>query len=179
MKANVKKQTMQKVVVQTISAKLQSVKLIVNGRYKTIREVATAIGVNMPQRTGFVFLDRNKTIALCCAQIGGKTKWLNTLSADEKTFIEKDTHDKTPSIFQKRVCGSPNYSVNMRRLLFVKENGYYRYVGIFRVATFDFDAQQVVMKRDPVNITLKVKVTTRKTVTVITEESSMEVEVNI
>lgn len=177
--ANVKKQTLQKVAVVRQSATMTSVKLIVNGRYKTIREVAAAIGVKMPPQRGFMFLDMKKNVALCFAQIGGNTKWVNWLSPDEKTFIEQDTHDLTSSDFQKRVIGNPNYNVNMRRLLFVKENGYYRYVGVFRVAAFDFDARQVTMKKDDI-IQLKVKVKTRKTVTVITEEeTSIAIEANI
>jgi phosphoribosyl-dephospho-CoA transferase len=44
-KANEKKQTMQKVIVEKYSATLQSVTLFANGRYKTIREVAATIGV--------------------------------------------------------------------------------------------------------------------------------------
>ena len=177
-KANEKKVTMQKVIVQKYSATLQSVTLFVNGRYKTIREVAAAIGVKMPPRKGFAFLDQNNTIALYCAQIGGNTKWENWISEDETTFFEKCKKAETPTIFQKRVCASQYYNVNTRRLLFVKENGYYRYIGVFRVAAFDFEARHVVMKKD-FGAQLQIKVTTRKTVTVITEKKSIEIETNI
>ena len=176
-KSNVKKQTFQKVIVSNISATLLSVKLIANRRYRTIREIAKAIGVNMPPRKGFAFLDKNNTIALYCVQIGGNTKWNNTLNSDEKTLIENNTGDKTPAMFQKRVCNSYYYNVNTRRLLFVKENGYYRYVGVFRVAAFDFEAMNVVMNKD-FGAQLKFKVTTRKTVTIITEETSIDIEIN-
>ena len=168
---------MQKAIVQKYSTTLHRVTLIVNGRYRTIREVAAAIGVNMPPRKGFVFLGQNNTIALCCVQIEGKTKWENELSADEVTLIERNTGDKTPAMFQKRVCGNHNYSVNTLRLIFVKEKGFYRYIGVFRVAAFDFDAKHVVMKKD-YGAQLKVKVATRKTVTIVTEETSIEIDAN-
>ena len=177
-KSNEKKQTMQHVIVNNISATLQSVTLIINGHYRTIREVAAAIGVVMPPRKGFAFLDQNKTIALYCVQIGGKTKWENSLSSDGATLIEKCKEKETLDMFQKRISVSHYYDTNTRRFLFVKENGYYRYVGVFRVAAIDYDARHVVMKRD-FGAQLKIKVTTRKTVTVVTEEKSIEIETNI
>ena len=59
-----------------------------------------------------------------------------------------------------------------------KKKGCYRYVGVFRVSAFNFDEMYVVMKKDS-STQVKVKVTTRRLVTVITEETSVEVEVNL
>ena len=55
-------------------------------------------------------------------------------------------------------------------------NGYFRYAGMYRVAAIDFDNKTVVMKKDP-EIEVKFKVTTRKTVTVINEETSIEISI--
>lgn len=171
-----KKEVLQKVVEQKISATMKSVKLIVNGRYRTIKEVAAAIGVSMPQRKSFLFLDKRKTVALCCIYAKGNVKWDNVFEDNGCTLKETNKAEKSLVTFYKRTCCSPNYSVFMRRLLFVYENGYFRYAGMYRVAAIDFDNKTVVMKKDP-EIEVKFKVTTRKTVTVINEETSIEISI--
>ena len=157
----------QKVVVQTTSSSSLTFKLFVGGTYRTVNDVAKACGAYVPTRRGYGHLD--DTHAVWCIHLDDESPWNNKMNPTGDTIIEKKRKEETPAVFQNRVFKGKPYDVNILRLCFVKEKGGYRFVGVYRMAAFDFDNSQVVFKKEPTPVVL-VKSTIRKRVTVEIEE---------
>ncbi len=163
----------EKIVLQKLSSRAYSFKLLEEGRYLRVRDVAAACGVKIPPRRAFGYI--NKNIAVICIHLDEATHWKNELNAAKDIIREKKLKGESPEQFQKRVCGNPCYDVSLSRLFFVKEKQGYKFVGVFRVTQFDFENRQVVFKKvyEP---KLTVKTHVRKTITI---EIENELEVNI
>lgn len=155
-----------KIVVKRISASITSVLFLIGGRYKSIKAVGKACGVNVPIRRGFAFIDEGH--ALYFAKLVDKTIWNNSMNSVEDTIIEKKVKPESLLEFQKRVCGSPYYDANLLRFCFVKDSVSYKFTGVFRLASIDFENRQVVFKKvlfsNKVNITVQQTITARITI---------------
>lgn len=155
-----------KIVVKRISASITSVSFLIGGKYRSIKAVGKACGVNVPIRRGFAFIDEGH--ALCFAKLVDMTMWNNYMSPNRDTIIEKKAKAESLYEFQKRVCGSPYYDANLLRFCFVKENVGYQFAGVFRLASIDFENRQVVFKKvlssNEVNLTVQQTVTARITI---------------
>ena len=158
--------TFTKIVVKRISASITSVSFLIGGKYKSIKAVGKACGVNVPIRRGFAFIDDGH--ALCFVKLVDMTVWNNYMNPDRDTIIEKKAKPESLEEFQKRVCGSPYYDANLLRFCFVKDSFGYQFAGVFRLASIDFENRQVVFKKvlfsNVVNITVQQTNTARITI---------------
>lgn len=174
MKTTIKTKKVKK-VSQSKSAQMQmTFKYCVNKTYRTISDVAKACGVKMPARRGFCFLEPET--ALWCIQLSGNTLWDNRISIDGSTLTERRIKDISPASFQKRIRKGKTYDVDVRRICFAKENGRYRFVGVFRISQIDYNTMTATFKRETCSLPLQVKIAVRKKVTIIVEEET-EVEI--
>lgn len=143
-----------------------------NKTYKSIKSIANEFGVKMPPRKGFVFLKGNE-LALWCIHFDSNPGWLNQLDSTGEFISEKKLPGEISEQFQKRIRKDHVYDAGLIRICFAKENGVYRFVGVFKLSKVDLDNQTCVFRRlqDP---QIMVSVTRRKKVTVIIEEETTE-----
>ena len=161
-----------KIDVKRISASITSVSFLIDGRYKSIKAVGKACGVNVPIRKGFAFIDEGH--ALYFAKLVDMTMWSNQMNAAGDTITEKKVKPESLLEFKKRVCGSPYYDASLLRFCFVKDSIGYQFAGVFRLASIDFENRQVVFKKilysSTVNITVQqtttAKITIKETITI-------------
>ncbi len=160
-----------KIIVKRISASITSVSFLIGGRYRSIKSVGKACGINVPIRRGFAFIDESH--ALYFPKLVDMTMWENHMNDAGDTITEKKLKPESLDEFQKRVCGSPYYDPNLLRFCFIKDSVSYQFAGVFRLAAIDFLNRQVVFKKvlysNVVNITVQrtitAKITIKETIT--------------
>ena len=161
----------QKTVVTTITPAT----IHINQTFRLIRDIANAFGAYIPPRKCFGFKLRNgiKTnIAVWCPSYDAGTPWTNILTNGGKTLIEKKRTALSLSDFQKQIRKMPNYDVNILRMVFLKVNKMFYFVGFFQVDVIDFTNRTVSFKKVDVpafSVTIK-----KKTVHVTVEEETIE-----
>ncbi len=147
----------------------------INQVFRLIRDIANAFGAYIPPRKGFGFMVRNglKTnIAVWCPSYDAGTPWTNILTNGGKTLIEKKNTNLSLSDFQKHIQKDPNYDVNIKRMVFLKVNKKFYFIGFFQVDVIDFTNRTVSFKKVDVpafSVTIK-----KKTVHVTVEEETIE-----
>ena len=155
-----------KLIVKKISASITSVSFLIGGRYKSIKAVGKACGINVPIRRGFAFIDEGH--ALVFVKLVDMTKWNNHMNDAGDTITEKKVKPESLEEFQKRVCGSPYYDPNLLRFCFIKDSVGFQFAGVFRLTSIDFLNRQVVFKKvlysNEVNITVQQTITAKITI---------------
>lgn len=155
--------------------------LQINKTYPRIFKVAQAFNAKIQPRRGFGYLEPNvsqQQTAIWCLHLDTNPYWSNELSNDESMIIERKKDKETPTEFQKRVTGSRHYRAEVIRITFVKDNpkSNYRFVGVFKLAQFDFERQAAVFRRLHIP-KLTVSIQRRKTVEVVIEEEIISITI--
>lgn len=156
-------------------ATITPAKIRINQKFTLIRDVAARFGASIPPRKCFGFLVRNgkKTnIAVWCPSYDPGTPWTNILTDYGRTLIEKKRTTLSLSDFQKSIRKEPNYDVNILRMVFLKVNKKFHFIGFFQVDVIDFTNRTVTFKKvDVPTFIVEVK---RKRITVTVEEETIE-----
>lgn len=150
-------------------------KIHINQTYTRIKDIAARFGAYIPPRRCFGFITRNgkKTdIAIWCPSYDPGTPWSNVLTNHGKTLIERRRIALSLSDFQKSIRKEPNYDVNILRMVFLKVNKKFYFIGFFQVDIIDFTNRTVTFKKVDVSaFTVTIK---SKRVTVTVEEETIE-----
>jgi hypothetical protein len=159
-----------KTVATIIPAKIR-----INQTFTLIKQIKARFGASIPPRKCFGFMVRNgiKTnIAVWCPSYDPGTPWTNILTNGGRTLIEKKRTTLSFSDFQKLIRKEPNYDVNILRMVFLKVNKKYHFIGFFQVDVIDFTMRTVTFKK--VDVPTFVVAFKRKKITVTVEEETVE-----
>ena len=160
---------------KTVVATITPATIHINQTFRLIRDIKNAFGANIPPRKCFGFMVRNgiKTnTAVWCPSYAPGIPWTNILTNGGRTLIEKKKLALSLSDFQKLIRKEPNYDVNILRMVFLKVNKKFYFIGFFQVDVIDFTNRTVSFKKVDVpafSVTIK-----KKTVHVTVEEETIE-----
>ena len=156
-------------------ATITPAKIRINQTFTLIKEIKAQFGASIPPRRCFGFIERKgkKTnIAIWCPSYDPGTPWSNILTNQGETLIERRRATLSLSEFQKRIRKDSNYDVNILRMVFLRVNKKFHFIGFFQVDMIDFTKRTVTFKKVEVpTFIVEVK---RKNITVIVEEEAVE-----
>ena len=123
---------------------MSTLSFLVGHKYKLVREVGGALGVKFSLRKGWYQSEVNgRKIGISCIVPQNKD-WKNDIVGDtlEETCLKLISLAK----YQKHVQGS-GYDVDRVRLVFLKQNGEYEFIGVYAVSAIDFVQRKVIFRK--------------------------------
>lgn len=164
-----------KTLVQvTMAYSATPLRLQLNKKFRTIRDVGKALNIKIPPRKGGCFISSTTgevIAALWFPNLDGNTLWCNTFEQNGEIIKESKRQKESPDKFQARTRNQ-HYDVRIPRIVFAKINGAYQFVGIFRLSALDMDNSTAVFRSIP---EIHLKVTKRRKVTIFVEEETSQI----